>query len=341
MNHIQECIENFVSSEEYEQLGIGEYAGYSVLKSFERPFSIFTLVRLRGKKGSKNLYIKVFKNFYQVSQEEFETAIRNDFETSLFWYKRFQYFEEFATFRPIYCSIPHRMIITEECKGVNLNDLIERYAKFYSPADEFRRLLFYVKQVGKLLRTFQNFYQGSEVYDLRLLVEDVDIRLKKLVDNPHSRFTEQDRQKILNFYDSHLAIANRKPIPMKYVHSDFGPSNILVNGDKIILHDFQEVKIAPFLWDLTRFYHQLELFRYKPYWYPTSKIRKLQAAYLQGYGCIMGIQDIRFRFFLLRNYFTHYVGVARLDGLPFLSKWYNKWVIYVHKKNINKLIKME
>ncbi|RMD91405.1 MAG: hypothetical protein D6813_07715 [Calditrichaeota bacterium] len=331
-------IHDFITNSSYEQLGIGDYQGYQVLKFFERPYSILTLVKLIGAKGTQNVYIKVYKNFYKLSQKEFEEGIQSDFETNVFWYKQLSTFKGFTTFKPLYFSIPYKMIITEECPGVNLHGLIEKNAKIYSIPFTLKKLTQYMYQAGKLLKVFQEFYKEEEYYELPLLIEDVDIRLQKLVANPYANFTETDRKKILDFYNRHLEKASKIPIPMKYIHSDFAPSNILVNKENMILHDFHKVKTGPYLWDLTRFYHQLELFKYKPFLYSPKFISKLQSAFLEGYGFKENTLHIHFHFFLLRNYFTHYVGIARLDGLPFKSFWYNKWVMFEHRRNINKII---
>jgi len=334
----QNALEEFIRSGEFKGLGIGEFVTFEMLTRIERPPSSQIVCVLKGTKGTQKIYIKIYKNIYNYSEKRFIEKISTDFKTNLFWYKNFSQSKGFSTFKPLYLSAKNKVIITEAVNGENLAYLIARGVKYWSPLKLKKLLKDRMYKVGNLLKTFQDFYGLSGSCDYNALIEDIDIRLKILVKNPRSHFTEKERQKVLNFFYRNLSLIQHENLQLVYLHSDFAPSNILVNKDKLVLHDFSQLKIGHPYFDFTRFYHQLELYKYK-HFHSSNYIRKLQDTFLEGYGYQKGTENIEFKFFLLRNYFTHYKGIAKNTNEPFISRMYNQWVILNHKKRIFQIIK--
>ncbi len=208
----------------------------------------------------------------------------------------------------------------------------------FRPSAETRDLLNdYMKKAGQLLNIIQQFKVPQKPFDLQELIEDVDARMRDMVKIPGSHFRPQFRDRVLAFYRANLERANQQKIHISYLHRDFMMGNLLVNGTEIVVHDFSKIDVGPALLDLTRFYHNLELLKYKPI-YSHAQVRQLQKSFLEGYGQAYQPGDLIFRFFLLRHYMTHFKGLVKETDVSMKSRLYNRWVIKKHLENIKKII---
>jgi ribosomal protein S17E len=326
-----------LQSPEFVSLEIGAVENIQCLSRFERKFSVQRLYQVTGSKNIKKIYVKIAKNYYGKTPEDFDTALRRDFETNLFWYEKLTGYRQFSSIRPLYLALPFKALITEETIGRNLGEMIRTRLRF-SPSSLIQEVLRdYVRNAGKLLYLIRSACEEEYEYDLSDLVEDVDIRMRELVKQPAARFSEKLRQAILNFYDKNMRLAKSQRVMTGYMHRDFTMSNLLVNGEKIIVHDFSKIDVGPGLFDLTRFYHHLGLLKYKPI-YSSTAVSKLQRAFLEGYNYPGSTGDILFNFFLLRHYVTHYKGLLRDRDLSLKSKLYDHWVMTKHLQHIAGII---
>jgi len=333
----EKVLKSYLTNSDFTNLALGKICDYKLIKKIERPHSLLFLYQLNGTTRSKRIYVKLFKNYYKRSKSEMDELVRKNFETEKFWYNLFSSVDGFSTFQPLYCSIPLRAIISAESKGDNLARLISNNLAFWNGSNRVEYLASYTFKVGVFLKKFQNFYTGNEKFDLNNLIDDVDIRLKRLTGIPLARFSSKDREDVLQYYQKYLPFAKRFDLQMKYVHSDFSLSNILVNDEELIVHDFNKIGIGHPYFDLTRFYHQLSLLSYKPI-YRKKDVMELQHCFLDGYGFQFNQEIVLFHFFLLRHYLTHFIGVTKIKKLPFKSRLYNRWVINQHKRNIRQIL---
>ncbi len=330
-------LDEFSKSNFIQRLEIGEIVKYSYLSSFERMYSSQAVYKIEGKKGIKKVFIKIYKNFHNEQKEKFKATIKRDFKTNLFWYDYLAPIKGFTTFKPVYHSGHLHAIITEHFNGVNIGQLIYKKAKYFPSKKNIDFFSNGISKTGKLLKILQDKKVTDKKYNFNDIIDDVDIRLVKLKNNPYAKFSEKNRQAILNFYKRCVSEFPDEEHSMVHLHLDFTMGNIMLNTDEVALHDFGEIGVGHHYFDMTRFYHQLELLKYKPIYRP-GVINKLQNTFLNSYGYTDGPNDLKFRFFLLRHFITHFVGVARLDILPIKQKMYNKWVILNHHKNIKKII---
>lgn len=333
----EKVLMSYLTNPASANLALGKIHDYQFIKKIERPHSLLYLYQLNGTTRRKRIYIKLFKNYYKRSESEMDELVRKNFETEKFWYNQFSSVDGFSTFQPLYCSIPLRAIISAESKGNNLARLISNNLAFWRGSNRVAYLESCTFKVGVFLKKFQDFYTGNEKFDLNTLIDDVDIRLKRLTGIPLARFSAKDRESVLQYYQKYLPFAEQFDLQMKYVHSDFSLSNILVNGEELIVHDFNKIGIGHPYFDLTRFYHQLSLLSYKPI-FRKKDVLELQNRFLDGYGFQFNQEIVLFHFFLLRHYFTHFIGVAKIKKMPFKSRLYNRWVINQHKKNISQIL---
>jgi len=336
-DQFETVLSKFTHSPEFRHLNIGKVRQLRQVSQFERHFSVQRIYSVDGERGSRRIYVKLYKNAYQRSLPKFEEAILHDYETNLFWYNKLAHLNGYSTIRPLFVSIPHRTIITEEAKGRNLGELVQQELRFRPNRKTLQTLEDYMTRTGRLLRVIQDFEVEQQPYRLTELVEDIDQRLRDFIQNPASRFSADLRRQILDFYDAHMAEAEQKPLRICYLHRDFMMGNLLVNGKEIIVHDFSRVFIGPGLLDLTRFYHHLELLKYKPI-YADKAVTRLQQAFLRGYDESISPDDILFKFFLLRHYVTHYKGLINETGVPLKSRLYNRRVMARHLQNIRRII---
>ncbi|MFQ5630012.1 MAG: phosphotransferase [bacterium] len=334
----QTILNDFIQSPEFAALGIGEVENVNCLTKFDRKYSVQRLYQVQGTEQSKNIYVKIAKNVYKKSPEEFNAVLQQDFDTNLFWFEKLSGYKQFGSIRPLYLSLPFKALVTEETIGRNLGELVRTQLRF-SPSHLIRQVLQdHVHNAGRLLHVVQNEYEGEQDYDLQTLVEDVDLRMRALVQNRSSHFSREMRQAILNFVDKNMSLAKSQNLLVGYMHRDFTMSNLLVSGPKIIVHDFAKIDIGPRLFDVTRFYHHLGLLKYKPV-YSSNIVAKLQQAFLEGCNLTGATNNILFNFFMLRHYVTHYKGLIRDRELSLKSKLYDHWVMKKHLQYIDRIIK--
>ena len=330
-------LEAFFRSPNFHELRLGKVLSCKAVHQFSRTFSVQKIYALEGSRRSTRIFVKLYKNAYGKSPENFEKAIIQDYETNLFWYHKLCEYREFSTIKPLFLSLEHRAIITEEARGQNLGEVVLQKLKFLPGTKAFQQLTRYMHQTGRLLRLIQEFETQTAEYDLNKLVEDIDSRMRELVACRGNPFSPELRQGILDFYARHMSRAEKLPLHICYLHRDFMMGNLLVNEQELILHDFSRMHVGPGLLDLTRFYHHLELLKYKPI-YQNKAVTALQEAFLQGYGAQIHPDEVLFQFFLIRHYVTHFKGLAFSEGEPFKSRLYNRYVMARHLKNLQKII---
>lgn len=333
----EEILQEFARSSEFSRLNLGKDVRFELLSSFERKFSSQYVYNIAGGISPKQIYVKIFKNHYGKSEEALRAEISEEFQTYCFWFEKLSGYAHFTTFKPLFLDTNHKAIITEASPGVNLAHFLNSHARLFPREPHWIRLLYYLRKSGELVRVFQSCYEGQETFNLDELWMDVEIRLNRLVKNARANFSEKDKTLVLKFYEEHLPAAQNEDLQCTYIHSDYIPANILVDGDVLVLHDFKGLRTGHFLFDITRFYHQLELFAYKPI-FLSRVIHQLQAAFLNGYGFPEGLNNILFKLFFLRHYLTHFVGIANSREPTWKSNLYNHYVLRQHKSKIMKLI---
>ena len=96
-----EILSEFIKSPSIELLEIGKVLEWKLLFSFKRPFSYQGVYKLIGENGYKKVYVKINRNLYHKSPDEFQELLKRDFETQKFWYDQFLKYPDFTTFKPL------------------------------------------------------------------------------------------------------------------------------------------------------------------------------------------------------------------------------------------------
>ena len=99
-------------------------------------------------------------------------------------------------------------------------------------------------------------------------------------------------------------------------HSDFGPHNILVDGERLTVLDFDLAPQHP-AFDATYFVESLSHVRGPLV--DAASVRRLERAFLAGYGDAPG--EMLLALFRLRHLVCSYLSESRRDGLARLAGW--------------------
>lgn len=300
--------------------------GFELLTTKPRPFSTLYKINLKldGAESSV-IYLKFFRLYAE--KEQPENVVR-DYETTRFWHNKFSGHDSFKVVKPLYCDAEKYVIITEESKGQDLSNLVEKYFQIFPKLHFREQLNGRLEQVGKWLRYFQSIAVENESEDLTLqsLIEYIDIRLRGLVANPKVQFDDPMRLNILDYF--RLLWKDVLPADLKkcYMHSDLSLSNVLVDDASITVLDFNKIDVGSRFKDPARFYHQLHLLENKPM-FRRSLIADLKKSFLKGYGEELLERHPLFKIYLMIHHISHLGKSARYWEHSFIENLYNRWVV--------------
>jgi Phosphotransferase enzyme family len=294
--------------------------------SIKRPSSDILKVELEFKHSKINVVIKLFKLKSDAPHHATKTMerVRRDFETTKFFYDQLRRFPGYSTVRPVVCFPDSLATVTEESPGQNFRDLIVQKAKWYPRRLTLEELAGHCYRSGKWLQIFQGISRANLNGRLRPddLLDDVDHRLKRLLTQPRSGFSSQLRRQILNYLENQVALVNDSELDLAGIHADFSPSNIVINGNEIVVLDFATYRTGSIYQDLTYFARYLENFLHKPVFRPKT-IAMLQEAFFNGYGENVDPTSSICKIFKIRHVVCHLVGILDPAGCPLHERLFN------------------
>jgi hypothetical protein len=199
--------------------------------------------------------------------------------------------------RPVACFPEELAIVTEEAAGTSLSAYMEG-AKIHAGRRRLARLLDLCERCGTWLRLFQAFTRDGQEreYDFGEIVDYCDVRLARLSSARPREVTEALRSGVRGCLERTIAEARRGVLDVAARHNDFGPQNIIVDGDRIVVLDFGGFNHGPACSDYVRFWSQLELMASSPL-VTRATVRELQAAFARGYGDRLDERDPLFSLF--------------------------------------------
>jgi serine/threonine protein kinase len=321
-----------------KSLPIGKFLNVEILQRITRPFSFVARCRIRGDRDSRVVFIKRYRNSRNKPPEVFRQKVEKEFQVAKYWYDKFGDSQNFRVVKPVFV-IPEKYIsVTEESHGKDLFQLVLDEARFVLPKNKLAQLSRYMYNTGAWLRYKQSILsEKDERYSIDDLTEYMDVRLKILIDDKRRRFPGDYREKVLNYLQDKKTQIGEAERLVTISHSDFNPSNILVDGDVVTVLDFGRLVKESYLLDVSKLYFQLSLLTFKPQ-YRTAVIRKLQQALLDGFGEPKCNQLLLFRFLTIRNTLTHLSGITQFWRQRALEKIYNHWVMHKELAILDSLI---
>jgi hypothetical protein len=315
---------------------------YRRLAHISRPSSeVFRIELLGGNSNPNRVVVKLFKpkGNSEESLGRLRDRVRRDFETTSFFFNGFRNRAGYATAEPILCFPERLAVVMRESGGANLRDLIARQARFYPGERALAKLAKHAYECGKWLRIFQGLTEESIQDRLSLpdLIEDIDRRLRRLEDGQWLSWGWRSR--ILRYLEKQATLVKESDLGLCGVHADFSPSNVLVNGNEVIVLDFTMYRIGSVYHDLTYFHRYFENFLHKPIFRPRT-ITALQDSFLKGYGKTISPASPIFRLFKMRHVICHLIGIVEPSGSALherlfsrrVARRYLKWLAEVTRE---------
>ena len=314
---------------------------YLLLNTYTRPFS--DIYRIKLLFLDKSEMVVYFKIYHEKNNSVFGSIeIENEYATTLYWYEFFKKSSKFGVIKPLYVEPEKRIIVTEESLGINLGQYIFRKARFFPSDIVSRQMLSMVKTAGEWLSLFQSVHVKTQQTSITLeyLLDYINLRLNRIVDNPEITFTEYDQNLIISYIKRLWGDVTEKDKRISYVHADFSLSNILVQNEKVIVLDFNKMEAGSIFQDSSRFYHQLTLLKNKPI-YQGGIIDRLTESFLTGYGNSTIWENPLFKIYLMRHRINHLGKTARYWEHGFVENIYNRRVVRNTLKEIKELVTKE
>ena len=307
---------------------IGKFKNLTITNTIIRPYSYVVRCEIKGSIGEDVAFVKLYRNPKVKDLSEIAGLIQRDYDTFAFWTEKFTDLPNFNVVEPLWVLPEEHLLATREARGQTLFDLMLKNAAYFPGKAKTSLMEQHFEDVGTWLQHYQKLGgTGDELFDVGQLVEYVVERLNRLTSSRETLFPMTYCHKIEAFMERVRNQIPEEQLRTCRTHNDFNLSNIMVDGDRVSVLDFGASKVDSIYLDLSRFYHQLYLWSFKPN-YRIRNIDKFQKSFLRGFG-ITNVRDLLlFRFFLIRHTLTHLITTTRFWQKPFKEKMYNRWVLH-------------
>lgn len=320
-------------------LAIGSFQNLVILRTLNVRNSHIAVCRITGARGNATAYVKLMHGIDTVERRNIADDARNEYETLRFWHGKFADSPRFHTLQPLFALPDDHIVATLECPGQVLADCLAA-ARFFPSRKGLAKLNGSLRATGGWLRHFQAIRTEQDTtgeYSIEQMKDYLDRRLKILVEEKNRRFPARYRDRILKHLDRHRHSVPPKGLRLSLTHGDFNLSNILINGDEVTVFDFGQVIPDSHLLDAARIFHQLYLFTLKP-WNRSAVFKKLQQAFLDGFGEPAVARQLIFRMILIRHTITHLVTITQFYEQSPAEQVYNLWVLAHELKLLDQLL---
>lgn len=199
-------------------------------------------------------------------------------------HQAFASFPDLGVVKPIACFPEYLALVTEEQEGIKLSSIMGN-AKLYSPQSRIDELADRIYLCGRWLQHFQRLIgeEGNRRYDFNEVFEYCEVRLHRLGLQRPDEFTDSFRARVRSFLRERVDHVQKEELRVVGRHNDFGPNNIIVSGQKLVVLDFSGFGYGPPCCDYVKFWSELDLMRTSPL-ILNKTVEKLQEAMVDGYG---------------------------------------------------------
>jgi hypothetical protein len=217
-------------------------------------------------------------------------------------------------------------LITEEAPGDPLGESV--LGRFRRSVD--RECLTALYLAGKWLRWFQSLSvkPGDEVSltddDPEDLVEYCDIRMQKILELGYGWPSDATRRKIRHELARLIRRSPEEDLRRVWCHADYGPQNVLWDGQTLTPLDFGTVHLGHPLLDVTYFIHRLEMLRIYFPWrrWPVGAWKR---AILRGYGRPDAERSPMYQAMMIRHLHCRLKTYVRRPPLNLKQRIHNAW----------------
>lgn len=203
-----------------------------------------------------------------------------EFETLADLYPRFLDVPGCGVARPIAYFPEYMTVVTSEVRGQNFHALLKRKAAWWRRGEW--DLSARGQAAGHWLRNFQHFTgQGrSEPLPVDELLAEIRADVARCVDQG---MPAADAEALLADARARAARVQDHLVPVVGQHPDYQPDNILIADNGVTVIDFTSFQHGAPQSDVARFVAGV-LFLAKSPFYPWSRMQRVAAAFLRGYG---------------------------------------------------------
>jgi len=200
--------------------------------------------------------------------------------------------------------------------------LIGTSSKWYARGDQ-EAMERYCRLAGEWLREFQSLTrQSSREFNLERLVGYCDARFYVLISDARTGIDEPFRARFEAALRRRHQENKAKLDLITGCHHDYSPHNIIAARDRISVIDFGEFNYDCYLYDVCRFWFQLECMKSSPL-FRTARVAGLQATFLSAFGAI-DPKDPAFQLILSRYYLARLATLVRNGLRPGLKTWVDR-----------------
>ena len=217
-------------------------------------------------------------------------------------------------------------LVTEEVPGRILHDLLVGASGRSTDVGILRALYL----AGHWLQIFQTLPiqdgdSQSICKDATDLIEYCDVRFQRLRQLGYDWPNPAARSRILNCLESLIAAAPTDDRSRVCCHCDYGPNNVLWDGQVLTPIDFPMARLERPLLDVSYFLHRIGMLRIYFPWraWPTAAWRR---AFLRGYGRPDAEQSPMYRALSIRHLICRLVTYVRRPPRNFKQRLHNAWV---------------
>jgi Phosphotransferase enzyme family len=330
-NNLEAVLQQLITATQSHDNAI---TGHRPLIHIRRPSSEVIKVELRRPNSEPtHVVVKLFKP-RRVSADAIKILkekVRNDFEVTRRFFEAFKNYADYSTAEPIMCLPEMLAMVMKESRGRNLRDLIAKNARLFPSQATVHKLVTQSYRCGEWLRIFQGLTAKSIQDRLNLtdLIEDIDRRLRRLEDGEW--LSRGCRSRILRYLEKQAKLVEESDLGLCGIHADFSPSNVLINGNEVIVLDFTMYRIGSVYHDLTYFHRYFENFLHKPI-FRRGIITALQDSFLNGYGKTVSPASPIFRLFRMRHVICHLVGIVEPSRSALHERLFSKRVARRYRK---------
>jgi aminoglycoside phosphotransferase len=229
-------------------------------------------------------------------------------------------------------------LVMEEVDGTTLYALIERGVGRMASAAALAEAERACRAAGRLLRRLQDATaEPGARFSLDEMIEYVDVRLRSLIRHGVPGVDEPLRRRVIAAFDAARPAIGDADARLAGAHGDCCPANVMFGRGRVVLIDLSQYQVGSRFHDLTRFYHQMALFRLKPT-VSGRAIDRLQAAFLSGYGGRVGPGDALFRLFLVQHTVCHWLGGVKRGARSWSERAFTRWVARHHHQEVQRLV---
>lgn len=258
---------------------------------------------VREDSESKNLFVKLLYpdmadgRSNRSDREYKEEQIKTEYDLLKKLYQAFSSYPDLGVVKPVACFPELFALISEGQEGIKLSSFMGK-AKIYSGKNEMNNLMHWINLCGKWLRLFQRFIQDDSArwYDFNEVFDYCDVRLDRLTHQRPQEFTDGFCKGLRCFLSEQVEQLKESEIQIVGRHNDYGPGNMIISNQKLVLLDFSGFNYGPACCDYVKFWSELDLMKTNPL-ILSRTVEKLQGAFVSGYGRRIDSQEPLFNVF--------------------------------------------